>query len=202
MRVGNSKSRNIGSFLNGAYRLGGGVEAYVSGGVTHRDGKAAGLYRLPNQLSQSDLAIFPDGFLPFINTTTNDQSTILGLRATIGGFAADLSNAYGRNELSFDITNTVNASLPQGPGIRNQTEFYAGKLSFSQNTTNLGLSRKFTDVGPLATLNVAFGGEFRVDNFKIGAGEPNSYINGGRRIGLTATSAGSPTASDAQVFTG
>ncbi|OGX86709.1 TonB-dependent receptor [Hymenobacter glacialis] len=203
MRVGNSESRNFGGFVNAAYRLGGGVEAYVSGGVTHRTGKAAGFYRLANQAAQSDLSIFPNGFLPFINTTINDQSAITGLRATIGGFAADLSNTYGRNELSFDISNTINASLPQAPGVRNPTEFYAGKLNFSQNTTNLGLSRKFTGIGPLATLNVAFGGEYRVDRFQIGAGEPNSYINGGRRINVTtANPNGAPTASGAQVFPG
>ncbi|GAB2455225.1 collagen-binding protein [Hymenobacter qilianensis] len=196
MRVGNSEARNYGGFVNAAYRLGGNLEAYVSGGVTHRTGKAAGFYRLPNQPTQSDLTIFPDGFLPFINTTINDQSAITGLRANIAGFTADLSNTYGRNELRFDIMNTVNASLPQGPGIRNQTEFYAGTLNFSQNTTNLGFSRKFTNLGSLATLNVAFGGEFRVDNFEISAGELNSYTNGGRLIGTT------PTASGAQVFPG
>ncbi|MBD2767404.1 TonB-dependent receptor [Hymenobacter sp. BT664] len=194
MRVGNSESRNYGGFLNAAYRLGGGVEAYVAGGVTHRTGKAAGFYRLPNQPAQSDLTIFPNGFLPFINTTIDDQSAIVGLRASLAGFAVDLSNTYGRNELRFDITNTVNASLPQGPGIRNQTEFYAGKLRFGQNTTNLGFSRRFSEVGPLATLNVAFGGEYRVDQFQIGAGERNSYLN--------ANPIGGTKAAGAQVFPG
>ena len=202
MRVGNSESRNIGGFVNAAYRLGGGVEAYVAGGITRRTGKAAGFYRLPNQLPQSDLSIFPNGFLPFINTTINDQSAITGLRGNFGGFAVDLSNTFGRNELSFDISNTVNASLPQGPGIRNQTEFDAGALRFRQNTTNLGFSRKLTDVAGLATLNVAFGGEYRRDNFAIEAGELNSYTNGGRRINVTPTSTGAPTASGSQVFPG
>ncbi|GAC1595284.1 MAG: TonB-dependent receptor [Hymenobacter sp.] len=196
LRVGSADTRNYGGFLNAGYRLGGGFEAYVTGGITHRTGKSAGFNRLPNQPTQSDLTIFPNGFLPFINTKINDQSVIVGLRKTLGGFAADLSNTFGRNELRYDVSNSVNASLPQGPGIRNQTEFYAGTLTFSQNTTNLGLSRKFTEVGPLATLNVAFGGEFRVDRFQIAAGEPNSYINGGRLIGTT------PTASGSQVFPG
>ena len=193
MRVGNSEARNFGGFVNAGYRLGGGVEAYLAAGVTYRTGRAAGFYRLPNQATQSDLATFPNGFLPFINTTIVDQSAITGLRATIAGFAADLSNTFGRNELSFDISNTVNASLPQGFA---QRQFYAGALEFRQNTTNLGLSRKFTGIGPLATLNVAFGGEYRYDDFKIKAGERNSYINGDRRIGTT------PTASGSQVFPG
>jgi iron complex outermembrane receptor protein len=196
LRIGSAATRNYAGFLNAGYRLGGGLEVYLSGGATYRTGKSAGFNRLPNQPTQSDLTIFPNGFLPFINTKIQDQSAIVGLRKTIGGFGVDLSNTFGRNELRYDISNSVNASLPQGPGIRNQTEFYAGTLKFSQNTTNLGLSRKFTDIGPLATVNVAFGGEYRVDRFQIEAGEPNSYINGGRKIGTT------PTASGSQVFPG
>ncbi|MET4074835.1 TonB-dependent receptor [Hymenobacter sp. UYCo722] len=196
LRVGSADTRNVGGFLNAGYRLGGGLEAYVMAGYTHRTGKSAGFARLPNQPTQSDLTIFPNGFLPFINTTINDVSTIAGLRKTIGGFGFDLSNTYGSNQVRYDITNSVNASLPQGPGIRNQTEFYAGTLKFTQNTSNLTLTRKFVDLGPLATLNVAVGGEFRVDNFQIAAGEPNSYINGGRKIGTA------PTASGSQVFPG
>ena len=196
LRIGSADTRNVGGFVNAGYRLGGGLEAYLMGGYTHRTGKSAGFARLPNQPTQSDLTIFPNGFLPFINTKINDVSTIVGLRKTIGGFGFDLSNTYGSNEVRYDINNTVNASLPQGPGIRNQTEFYAGTLKFTQNTTNLTLTRKFVDMGPLATLNVAVGGEFRVDNFRISAGEPNSYINGGRTIN------GAPTASGSQVFPG
>jgi len=193
LRVGSAATRNIGGFLNAGYRLGGGFEAYVSGGATYRTGKSAGFARLPNQPTQSDLSVFPDGFLPFINTTINDQSVIAGLRKTVGGFAVDASNTFGRNVVRYDISNTVNASLPQGFA---QQQFYAGTLSFIQNTTNLGLARKFTELGPLATLNVAFGGEYRRDQFQIEAGERNSYINGGRLIGTT------PTASGSQVFPG
>ncbi len=196
LRVGSADTRNVGGLLNAGYRLGGGFDAYAMAGYTHRTGKSAGFARLPNQPTQSDLTIFPNGFLPFINTKINDVSTIVGLRKNIGGFVADLSNTYGSNEVIYNISNTVNASLPQGAGIRNQTEFYAGTLKFTQNTSNLTLTRKFVDLGPLATLNVAVGGEFRVDNFKIAAGEPNSYINGGRLIGTT------PTASGSQVFPG
>ncbi len=196
LRIGNAATRNFGGFLNAGYRLGQGYEVYVSGGATYRTGTSAGFNRLPNQPTQSDLTLFPDGFLPLINTTIYDQSVITGLRKTIAGFAADLSNTFGRNEVRYDVSNSVNASLPQGPGIVNPTSFYAGRLAFIQNATNLGLSRKFTQIGPLATLNVAFGGEFRYDNFLIGRGEFASYINGGRLVN------GAPAASGSQVFPG
>ena len=198
LHVGQSATRNFGGFLNGGYRLGGGFGLYVSGGASYRTGRGSGFNRLPNQATQSDLNLFPNGFLPFINTTIYDQSAIVGLRNNYAGFAVDLSNTFGRNELDYNVDNSVNASLPQGPALVgvNPTSFYAGRLAFLQNTTNLGFSRRFIEVGPLANLNVAFGGEFRYDNFLIGRGEYASYINGGRLIGTA------PTASGSQVFPG
>ncbi|OGX89363.1 TonB-dependent receptor [Hymenobacter coccineus] len=198
LRVGQSATRNFGGFLNGGYRLGGGYELYVSGGASYRTGRGSGFNRLPNQATQSDLNLFPNGFLPFINTTIYDQSAIVGVRNTFGGFAVDLSNTFGRNELAYNVDGSVNASLPQGPNLvgLSPTSFYAGRLAFLQNTTNLGFSRRFIEVGPLANLNVAFGGEFRYDNFLIGRGEYASYINGGRTVN------GGPAASGSQVFPG
>ncbi|NML66221.1 TonB-dependent receptor [Hymenobacter sp. RP-2-7] len=198
IRVGQSSSRNYGGYLNGGYRLNGGYELYVGGGASYRTGRGPGFNRLPNQPTQSDLNIYPNGFLPFINTTIYDQSAITGIRKSFGGFDVDLSNTFGRNELDYQVDGSINASLPQAPSLVNvnPTSFYAGKLAFLQNTTNLGFVRKFRDLGPLATLNVAFGGEFRVDNFQIGRGEYASYINGGRLYN------NAPTASGSQVFPG
>ena len=205
LRVGQSSTRNFGGFLNGAYRLGSGYEVYLSGGAAYRTGRGSGFTRLPNQPTQRDLALFPNGFLPFINTVSYDQSAIAGLRKTFGGFAADLSNTFGRNELTYTVDGSINASLPQG-SMLNPTSFYAGRLAFLQNTTNLGFSRHFSDLGPLATLNVAFGGEFRLDNFLIGRGEYASYVNGGRQVQTGVTAAGlpvfGPAAAGSQVFPG
>ena len=203
LRVGQSASRNYGGFLNAGYHLGQGYEVYFTGGASYRTGRGPGFNRLPNQPIQNDLTIYPNGFLPFINTTIYDQSAIVGVRKTFGGFALDLSNTFGRNELAYNVSGSLNASLPVGTSPR---DFYAGRLAFLQNTTNLGVSRRFTDVGPLANLNVAFGGEYRVDNFLIGKGEFASYANFGRQAQTGTTAAGvpilSPTAPGSQVFPG
>ena len=190
IRAGAADTRTYGSFVNAAYTLAPsiGLEAYFAGGLTRRTGSSGALYRLPTQVSQTDASIYPNGFLPFINSTVNDGSAIVGLRANVLGFAADLSNTYGRNALDYNISNTLNASLPAGTS---PTRFYAGQLAFQQNTTNLGFTRKFTEAGPLATLNVAFGGEFRVDNFQINAGETGSYVLGTRQVNGTPAAAGS-----------
>ena len=51
---------------------------YVSGGVTYRTGTSAGFNRLPSQPAQSDMTIYPNGFLPLIATRIYDQSAIVG----------------------------------------------------------------------------------------------------------------------------
>ncbi len=206
IRVGQSDSRNFGAMFNGAYRFGMGYEVYFFGGASYRTGRGPGFNRLPNQPTQSDLNIFPNGFLPFINSVINDHSGTVGVRKNLGSFAVDLSNTFGRNNLAFTIDGSVNASLAQGNPL-NPTRFYAGRLAFLQNTTNLGVSRHYTEVGPLATLNVAAGGEFRVDNYLIEQGEYASYATGTRPLvqtGVSATGVASftPPAPGSQVFPG
>ena len=205
LRFGNSDSRNYGFFLNGGFDLAPGFEAYLAGGITQRDGKAAGFARLPGRYSaQNDSLMYPNGFLPFIEPTINDRSLIAGVRGKVAGFDFDLANTYGLNSLDYRVTNSLNASLPAGSG---QRSFYGGQLFASQNSTTLGFVRKLSDVGPLTTLNVAFGGEFRSDNFQIAAGEPTSYSLGlpgsgtSRRVNTGPTSTGL-AAAGAQVFPG
>jgi len=194
MRVGNSDSKNGGGFLNGQFNFGKTTQLYYAAGFTHKTGSAAGFYRLPTQTTQIDLSIYPNGFLPFIDTKINDYSFSAGLRGKLGTWDYDLSNTSGENTIKFNIDHTVNASLPTGTS---PTSFYAGELLFRQNTSNLDLNRKFAfDGGFLTSLNAAFGGEFRIDNYQIKEGELLSYSNGGRLIGT------SPTASGAQVFPG
>ena len=199
MRVGNAAVRNLGLLTNGAYNLGR-TELYWQAGITNKQGNAAGFYRLPSQTTQVDTTIYPNGFLPQINTDVYDVSASAGLRGKVGGWNYDLSNTYGTNRIRFDITNTLNASLPAGTSPR---EFFAGKLIFAQNTVNFDVNKRYEFGGVLTSLNTAFGAEYRVDTYQIGAGEELSYSFGqpsrgteGRRIGTAFTAAGS------QVFPG
>jgi len=201
MRVGNSDSKNGGAFLNGQYNFTKNTELYFAAGYTHKTGSAAGFYRLPTQTTQIDLSIYPNGFLPLIDTKINDLSFSAGLRGKIGTWNYDLSNTSGENNIIFDINNTLNASLPIGTS---PTSFYAGELLFRQNTTNLDLNKKYDiDGGFLTSLNTAFGGEFRVDNYQIRPGEELSYSFGQPSRGIPGRLAGTAiTAAGAQVFPG
>ena len=69
-----------------------------------------------------------------------------------------------KTPFDFDIINTLNASLPVGTS---PTEFYAGKLKFSQNTSNLDIFRKFAFGTDISSLNVALGAEYRIDDYRL-----------------------------------
>ncbi|TAD94707.1 MAG: TonB-dependent receptor, partial [Bacteroidetes bacterium] len=133
------------------------------------------IYRMPNQTSQVVAALYPNGFLPLINSNIVDKSFSLGIRGKIQDWNVDFSNTYGTNSFMFGVENSNNASL----GTESPTSFQCGGFAFTQNTTNFDMNKYFDKV--LSGFNVAFGAEFRVDNYEIFAGEEKSYRNYGLR---------------------
>ena len=173
MIVGQSEAVNASAMLNSAFEVSENHEFYLFGGMSARRGLATGFYRLPNQ-TRTLTSVYPNGFLPEINSNIFDASLSGGLRGNVGQWYADFSHTYGTNSFDFLITNTSNASL----GNSTPTSFNAGGFRFQQNTTNVDFSRYFDDALG-AGVNVAFGGEYRVENYEIVAGEEASYRNYG-----------------------
>jgi iron complex outermembrane recepter protein len=191
---GDGDSRDLGGFLNASLPLASGVELYSFGGATFREGRAAGFFRraLDDRTVRS---IHPDGFLPEIGSEIRDMSAVAGVRGILGEWTWDASTLFGENSFRFGVHNSNNASM----GAASPRDFYAGTLSFNQWTTNLDLSRRFAVAG--RPVNVAVGGEFRRDNYRIEAGELASYQDGGQRV-LDGPAAGGLTALGSQVFPG
>jgi iron complex outermembrane receptor protein len=105
---------------------------------------------------------------PHIQTRINDFNWTLGIRGKWkDGTEWDLSNTIGQNDFHFFGDRTFNASI--GPKPNN---FDAGGFNFLQNTTNLNFSK-----GISKNLNLAYGAEFRVERYKLYAGEEASYKN-------------------------
>jgi iron complex outermembrane receptor protein len=211
MIFGNSSAQNFGIFANGGIPLDEKSEIYFSGGYTYRTGQGFGNNRIPvarnQQPVKADGSLFyQDGFLPGIETDIYDKSAIVGYKTKVGEWSMDVSNVYGNNSLQFTVFNSGNASLPAADA--QQTTFNAGKLSFTQNTFNVDFSRNYQKIGSFNYINLAFGGEIRIEKFQIKAGELNSYFGaaiqrptaplfvGGPAQGTTAAGPGS------QVFPG
>ncbi|GAA4800661.1 TonB-dependent receptor [Litoribaculum gwangyangense] len=169
MRVGQSQVRGGRFFANMSIPLDdNGTELYSFAGVSSRKGNSAGFYRLPNQ-ERTYTPAYINGFLPEINSTITDQSMAVGIKGVVNGWNIDLSNTWGKNEFLYTIGNTFNASLQNA----SPTTFDAGGFNFAQNTVNLDINQFYDDI--LNGLNVAFGAEYRLENYEIIAGEEESY---------------------------
>lgn len=149
---------------------------YAFGGLAFRQGSHGGFYRRALD-ARNWPQIYPLGFLPLIEPEVEDQSGTVGSRGDLRGWFWDVSTQYGHNKFEFNVTDSLNVSL--GPAVPpNQTKFYAGAVEFGQWMANFDMSRGF-NVGLAGPLNVAFGAEYRQENYQIHAGEPASYIDGG-----------------------
>ena len=110
-------------------------------------------------------------FDPHIQTHVSDASFAAGIKGrTHTSWLWDLSNNTGRNDFHFYGDKTFNASLGSG-----QTHFDDGGFSFLQNTTNLNFSRELAGIGE--GFNFAAGAEYRMEQYKLYAGEEASYKN-------------------------
>lgn len=174
MRVGQSKLGSGQFFMNSEFDLSPSVRGYAFGGVSYRQGNAAGFYRRPNQ-SRTPTSLYPNGFLPEIASDVIDLSLAAGFKGKIGKVGYDISNTFGQNTFDYTIKNTANTSLLGS----DQRKFRAGGLGFLQNTINADFDTKFDW---LKGFNVAFGGEVRLERYKIESGEEASWalydING------------------------
>ena len=197
--IGDTKSQNQTVYLNGEFPAGPG-KLYFTAGAQRRDASSAAFAReglgsedIP---SRNSAAMYPNGFVPFINGDVDDRWGTVGYRFKAGEWNADLSQTYGYNRLMYTIANTLNASIANldllngGPG-RSANSFDAGGFSFRQATTNLDFSRFYQGIAN--GMNVAFGLEHRRENYKIFAGETGSWIDAdGVGVGGFAGSQGFP----------
>ncbi|HEY0039926.1 MAG TPA: TonB-dependent receptor [Flavisolibacter sp.] len=176
MFVGQSELKNYGFVANGGLPISSTTQIFFTGSMNWREGRGAGFYRYPSQTSQVISELYPNGFLPFINSEIKDKSAIVGIEGKMGRWNWDASQTAGGNSFSFNITNTNNASQ-FALGKNAQTEFEAGELKFYQYVTNVNFSRDYGTSMGLKSFNLAAGAELRFDNYQIVAGEEASYMN-------------------------
>ena len=166
-RFGDPEVEQYTGWINAGIALADSLQLYGWVGYQDRDSRSAAFPRLPSAAGAVS-GIYPDGFLPIIQTKSENLNTTLGLKGDIGAWNLDLSLSYGRNEIDFYTRNSANYSF----GNASPTDFYDGKVAYDQLVGGIDVSRRF-DV--LQSLNLAFGVEFRREGYRIGAGEPASY---------------------------
>jgi len=173
-RIGDADSEQNSIAANLAIDAGMG-EIYSFLTYSSRDNQSGGFTRTASNSTGTVLAIYPDGFLPLINTDIEDLSFFAGYRwSTDSGWDFDISGGYAKNTFGFVISNSLNASF----GPSSPTTADAGELKLDQTVFNFDSSKLF-DAGNVP-VNVAWGAEYREEGYKINPGEPVSYEDGGQ----------------------
>ena len=195
-------------FANAGIDFESGARLYGWASWQDRDARSAGFFRRPIQSTQNNIEIYPNGFLPIIAPTVIDASVAGGLKWNWGDWAMDSSIVWGKNQMDFTIENTLNATI----GRNSQTSFQAGGYDYSQTVFNFGGSTAY-ESSFASDIYLSAGLEARSENYRIFAGELNSYVNVLLPIGgpgctaptaaqLAAGGCTGPNVPGAQVFPG
>jgi iron complex outermembrane receptor protein len=145
------------------------TKVYAFAGKNYRDTDAYAFTRNSGGANVVE-AVYPGGYTPRITSIILDNSITGGVKTTTdSGWKIDISNTYGKNLFHYTIKGTMNPSLL----LASPLEFDAGGHSLAQNTTNFDLSKNYDTV--LNGMNLAFGAEYRIEEYSIFAGQEGSY---------------------------
>jgi len=169
---GDAATADLVGMVNAAQNISENLQLYAFGSFGIRDGRSTGFFRRPIQTTQVVAKLYPDGFLPNIESNINDVSAGVGAKGTAAGWDWDLSTVYGQNSFQFIISNSNNASM----GLNSPRVFDAGTLGFNQSISNLDFTREFSLNGK--PTRVSSGAEFRIEGYSIKQGEEASWVNG------------------------
>ncbi|MDC0980046.1 TonB-dependent receptor [bacterium] len=139
--------------------------------------------------------VFPGGFTPSFGGSVSDWSIASGVKGnTESGTLYDVSVSVGENQADYYIENTLNGSL----GPNSPTSFNPGSYVQLEKNFNADFSKGFPVEGFASDLNVAWGLEFREEQFTVISGNEESweigpYFNQGFGIGSNGFGGFSPS---------
>ncbi|MDW3191098.1 MAG: TonB-dependent receptor [Cytophagales bacterium] len=170
--LGSSSFQN-GSFLvNARLELTDQFDFYGFGGVNYRLGSINGAFRYPVQSDQIVLLYHQWGFSPRINSELEDRSLNMGIDGHVGEWFLDVSFSTASSKFDVTVENFNNASL----SILTPLSSFTGAYKYGHDIFGFDASREF-QLG-LGEIDLAFGGEFRQEQYDLIDGELESYQNG------------------------
>ena len=181
--LGDGESKRFGGWFNAGLALGEASELYAFGTYQQSDTEGANFFRYPDGAANLR-SVYPNGYRPVSVGENLDVAGVVGLRTRAGAWDVDASLNLGRNDFTYRLRNSLNASL----GAASPTQFRVGDYQFDQGLFNLDASRTF-DQGA-ANHTLALGAEFRRETYETGAGDPASYAAGPLTTRPTGAQAG------------
>ena len=178
--VGNARSPKIsrvGALLNGGYTIGKKSELFWTAAFSSRQSNALTGYTLPKNANRINPLLFPNGYGSINKHHTIDVSGIAGAKGeTPNGWRWELTSAYGNSTDTYHPENIINATQFYTLGKDAPTSFYYGTLIYGQLTNNLQFSKSLSS-NPGRSANISMGAEWRLEHYRIKAGEESAYTN-------------------------
>jgi len=192
--------------LNAGHGLGDDAQFYATLTASEREAEAIQNFRLPATIfgtynAPGVLSVWPDGFLPVIQTKDRQFTGSAGVKGSVVGWEYDASLTANRSAIRTYTLDSANFSLPY-PG--SPTDFYDGKVSFDQRIANLDLRRAF-DVAALASpLEISTGAEYLHETYQRSAGQWESYTGYGASafVGYSTADAVKATRNSKAIYVG
>ncbi|WP_369943600.1 TonB-dependent receptor plug domain-containing protein [Xanthomonas medicagonis] len=197
-RYGDPAVKTYQGLVNFGYALTPHVDLYGYANFSRREVLSNGYYRAWDNSDRNVQAVYPNGFLPQIYNPSNDRAAVLGVKgSTDSGWTWDVSADHGKNDVTFDLRNTINTNLYWSTGA-SPTRFNAGGFRNEQNALNADFSKSL-DWGLAYPVTLAFGAEYRQDKYAVVAGSPTSIYFDPDAINPDT---GAPYPGGSQVFPG
>ncbi|MBB4078476.1 iron complex outermembrane receptor protein [Lewinella aquimaris] len=120
------------------------------------------------------------GYVPTFEGNLNDYNGTIGFLTEKDGWIADVSFTTGGNEQTYTVSNSHNRNMTLNPDStfkyreNSPITFDPGGTRFTHNVGNIDVTRRLSD-----KVGIAFGSEFRNENFTVIEGELASYEDGG-----------------------
>ena len=215
LRIGDTTVEQVSGALNFEKPLDAlwdGAAVYAFASFSRSENESGGFTRQANQFDRNPWlggpaaglfpagSRYPDGFLPLYQTTIWDYAGGGGLtKEFANGLTADLSVVHGGNDFTFSVRNSHNASWTNRHLGQNRDHWSAafphtdfsesaddaangGSLQLYLTTVNLDFTL------PTEHVHLAWGGEYKRDQYEILAGEEYSYADydgeGGGAVGI------------------
>lgn len=166
-------------------------EVYANAGYVYKKVNSFANYRTPYWRTLSDFPYLADffpngpngeyvGYVPTFDGDLQDYHATLGFKSTRNDWNTDVSFTTGGNEQTYTVTNSHNRNGTLNPDGTNKYKenspiiFKPGGTRFTHNVGNVDVSRRLSD-----KVGIAFGSEFRTENFTVIEGSESSYEDGG-----------------------
>ncbi|MCR9252829.1 MAG: TonB-dependent receptor [bacterium] len=171
--IGSAENTNTALFYNTQLELTDNMDWYSFGGVSYKEGTIKSVYRFPANVEQVVDTIYPNGFAPNIEPKIFDRSFVTGIRGNVNDWFLDFSYNKAINTYDISVNNSNNASL----GVLSPIEAFVGAYNYGHDILSFDATRPF-ELPDDSQIDLSFGVEYRVEEYKIIEGEEESYIDG------------------------